>query len=79
MTQQGLVAQGLEHCTGVTGSWVQSPAGSLLLICLCDPVWNTANSYSSDATAQYHVHGVTLPLDPFNDTWLKVDSIWIVQ
>ena len=45
ITQYGLVAQGLEHHTGVTGSWVQSPAGSLLLIHPCDRVWNLVNSY----------------------------------
>ena len=46
ITQYGLVAQGLEHCTRVTGSWVQSPAGSLLLIHPCDQVWNLVNSYT---------------------------------
>ena len=50
ITQYGLVAQGLEHHTGVMGSWVQSPAGSLLSIHLCDWVWNLVNSYIIAAT-----------------------------
>jgi hypothetical protein len=53
--QYGMVAQWLEHRTGITESWVQSPAGSLLLIRPCDYVtyvWNLTNSYNRDAASQ---------------------------